>query len=87
MAAIERIWLDPGCQSDADYHIDRCWHSTRPDDCEECGMEPEEFISRATHDRLIAEAVADERERCAKIADDEFGGRCIADKIRGKWVP
>jgi len=42
---------------------------------------------RATHDRLIAEAVADERERCAKIADDEFGGRCIADKIRGKWVP
>ena len=29
-----RIWLEPECCADPDYHIDRCWHSTRPDDCD-----------------------------------------------------
>ena len=43
--------------------------------------------TRTATDRLIAEAVAAERERCAKIADDEFGGRICAAKIRGEWVP
>jgi hypothetical protein len=64
--ALERIWLDPRCQSDDDYHIDRCWHSERPDDCEECSVEPDEYILKAAHDRAIAGA-----EQRGRVAERE----------------
>lgn len=40
-------------------------------------------ITRAEADAMVAA----ERERCARVADDEFGGRMIAAKIRGDMLP
>ncbi len=86
-----RFWWRVGCLNCGVFFDDEeRWDANSPGNLDQSYPPKQCFEvwnTRATHDRLIAEAVADERERCAKIADDEFGGRCIADKIRGKWVP
>lgn len=86
-----RFWWRVGCLNCGVFFDDEeRWDANSPGNLDQ-SYPPrqcfEVWNTRANHDRLIADAVAAERERCARIADDEFGGRCIADKIRGKWVP
>ena len=71
-----RIWLDPKCCSDADYHIDRCWNRTRPDDCDEpgCGCPPTEYV-RA--DLTPPAEVVDAMERALRMNAEWWRGENI----------
>lgn len=68
----------PFCERAADISHDHTVEENHAYGCRKCDMWFDSFNSenaitawnaRATHDRLIAEAVAAERERCAKVAD------------------
>ena len=41
---LDRIWLDPACVTECEHADGRYWHSENPGACEDCGMEPEEFV-------------------------------------------
>ena len=65
----DRIWLEPDCCADPStgslWCQDNVWQGT----CED-GVPATEYIRADVAARQVAEAIAVERERCAKIAEN-----------------
>ena len=66
----DRIWLEPNCCADPStgslWCEDNVWQGTCDD-----GVPPTEYVRADVATRKVAEAVAAERERCAKIAEPQ----------------